>query len=399
MSRRAPLWLALSVALVAGACGGGDDATSSTMTIAPADETISSTTVAPLTTTTMAARPVPAAGGPIEPIPFPPGARAVVAGEPNYTGVLGNIAADRWVVAPAAPDPLAIDGAAPLTGLPADDPSALDRPAIVAKIDNGPSARPQSGLVSADIVFEERVEGGSTRFAAVFHSQSTSVGPVRSARSTDIAIVGSLGRPAFVWSGANKVFAPLIKEQDIVDAGLSALPAAFERASDRRAPSNLMTDTDTIWAAVEGSRPAPHFDYRRDGVEVIGGSPVESFSITFPQNDVAYSWDGDGWARRQGGTAHVVADGTPIRPANVVVQEVEHVGTGLVDPAGALVTEDVAVGSGRAWVFTAGQVVEGIWTRPTIRSITTFTRPDGSIIELTPGRTWVEYVDEGELSY
>ncbi|MEL6984720.1 MAG: DUF3048 C-terminal domain-containing protein, partial [Actinomycetota bacterium] len=69
------------------------------------------------------------------------------------------------------------------------------------------------------------------------------------------------------------------------------------------------------------------------------------------------------------------------------------------DASGATVPEFVFVGSGRATVFTAGVRIEGTWTRPTLGSVATITRADGSAIELTPGRTWIEVIraDAGML--
>ncbi|MGH9004055.1 MAG: DUF3048 domain-containing protein, partial [Acidimicrobiia bacterium] len=105
---------------------------------------------------------------------------------------------------PAPPPPQAYP--APLTGLPMD-PGRAGRPVLVVKIDNAPKARPQVGLNQADVIFEEGVEGGITRFAVLFHSKDTDlVGPVRSARSTDIALVTPLNHPLFAYSGANDVF-------------------------------------------------------------------------------------------------------------------------------------------------------------------------------------------------
>src|SRR5258707_6884131 len=76
---------------------------------------------------------------------------------------------------------------APLTGLVvARGSPLLMRPALAVKIENTPDARPQSGLEKADIVVEEQVEGGITRFIAIFQSQDARViGPVRSARPED----------------------------------------------------------------------------------------------------------------------------------------------------------------------------------------------------------------------
>ena len=102
---------------------------------------------------------------------------------------------------------------APLTGLPGNYGDRLDRTALVVKIDNGePKARPQVGINQADVVYEERVEGSVTRLLAVFHStDSVPVGPVRSARTSDIAIFTPLNHPYFAWSGANPTFARRIR--------------------------------------------------------------------------------------------------------------------------------------------------------------------------------------------
>ena len=109
----------------------------------------------------------------------------------------------------------------PLTGLPRPemDIGVLTRPALVAKIDNHPLGRPQTGLNKADIVFEENVEG-TTRFAAVFHSQgSDPVGPLRSGRTQDIDILGAYNKPLFVWSGGNGGVTQAINKSDLVNVG------------------------------------------------------------------------------------------------------------------------------------------------------------------------------------
>jgi hypothetical protein len=94
----------------------------------------------------------------------------------------------------------------PFTGLLSTDPAKLDRPALVVKIDNAPETdvEPQVGLDKADIIFEELVEGGVTRFAALFHSKdSDTVGPIRSARNTDVDLLSQFSNPLLAWSGGN----------------------------------------------------------------------------------------------------------------------------------------------------------------------------------------------------
>ncbi|MFY9481579.1 MAG: DUF3048 domain-containing protein, partial [Ilumatobacteraceae bacterium] len=109
----------------------------------------------------------------------------------------------------------------PLTGLPISDQAAASRVAMVVKIDNHPSARPQAGINQADIIFEENVEK-LTRYAAVFHSEgSDPVGPIRSGRFQDINMVGSLNKPLFVWSGGNSKVSAAIAKSDLVDLSYS----------------------------------------------------------------------------------------------------------------------------------------------------------------------------------
>src|SRR6202023_2878882 len=110
-------------------------------------------------------------------------------------------------------------------------------------IDNAPRARPQIGLVQADVVVEEQVEGGVTRFAAIFQSQDVSrVGPVRSARSTDIALVANLDRPLFAYSGANARFLQLVHAAPLVDVGVDADPGIYARDFTRPSPYNLFSN-------------------------------------------------------------------------------------------------------------------------------------------------------------
>jgi hypothetical protein len=114
----------------------------------------------------------------------------------------------------------------PLTGTPVPGGGAVpQRTALAVKIDNYPDARPQSGMDKADVVFEEPVEGGITRYAVVFQCQDAAlVGPVRSARNIDIGILGQLGTPLFVHVGgidpvlANIAASPLVNV-DLGDYG------------------------------------------------------------------------------------------------------------------------------------------------------------------------------------
>jgi hypothetical protein len=308
-----------------------------------------------------------------------------------YTGVLGTLGPDEAVTDPVVAAPAAQPGILPLTGLPGNVPN---RPAAVVKIDNSSKGRPQTGLNAADIVIEEEVEGGITRLAAVFHSNPSIVGPVRSGRTTDIGIINGLGDPLFIYSGANDVTDALIRAQRDVQNRSAESSSGYWRSSSRKAPWNLYTDTDPHWASAAGGPPPPQFAYRSTD-PMLDGAPTTSFTVAYRSSRADWTWDGSAWLRKQGGTPHLTASGDQVSAANVVVIEATRVGTGMVDGSGATVPEFVFVGSGPATVFSYGLRFEGTWTRPTLTSVATLTTADGSVIELTPGRTWIELIEAG----
>lgn len=280
----------------------------------------------------------------------------------------------------------------PLTGRPGDGPA---RPALVVKIDNAPKARPQAGINLADIVVEEAVEGGITRLFTVFHSQDPPViGPVRSARSTDIALAAVLNRPLFAYSGANNVFLKLIREAPMVDIGVSAVPGAYRRERGRPALYDLFSSSAALFgAAPQGSGPPPPiFKY---GPAVAAGKPSQGMHLEFRGRVVTlvdWEWDAAkaGWIRTQNGTAHVDADGVRVTATNVVVQIVPYEDTGIRDQSGEPVPEAKLMGEGRALVFRDGMVFEGKWKKASADAVTEYTSADGKPLTLNPGQTWVE---------
>jgi len=399
------LAILVSLAAVSAACGGGGEPTEPavTSTTLVTGATAPTAAVSPTTTAPMIVLAPPTSRGLPEPtkvdsLPASMGAITAVSGEPTYRGVFGQIDPDRIVVAPVALAPApAAAGIAPLTGLPLADPSVATRPALLAKIDNTGKGRPQAGINQADLVYEEQIEGGFTRLAVVFHTNAPSViGPIRSGRSTDIGLLGSLNDPIFVWSGANKVHGTLLRRQNIVDLG-AGTRSEYSRAKDRPGTYDLMTDAEKMQAIAEkagkGGTPPPHFEYRSDLVGLpASAAPATSFIVDFPSVTVGWEWDQatSTWLRTQGGTPHVDADGVQVGAANVIVAEIDQISTGAIDVAGSTVWEEQFLGTGRAWIFTDGQVVEATWTKPSINSVATWTTPDGIPVAITPGVTWVE---------
>lgn len=294
----------------------------------------------------------------------------------------------------------------PLTGVVTRRPPA--RPALVAKIDNVDRARPQTAIDRADIVYEEMVEGRLTRLVAVFHSDlPDTVGPVRSVRTTDLDLIDQLGTPLLAASGANPGVLAAVAEAERAGAliNVNAIEAgtAYFRSSTRRAPHNLFARTTDLYRAAggRGGAPDPLFTYRAPGHNP-GGRPSAGVDIDFGSTTVGFRWSTEarGWQRTQNGTAHTVASGTTpaggttVAPDNVIVLEVTY-GTSSID---AESPEARTIGSGRAWVFTAGRVVAATWSRSAPTDPIALHDGDGAPVALTPGQTFVELAPPGSIS-
>jgi hypothetical protein len=305
--------------------------------------------------------------------------------------------------APTPPSPIA-----PLTGEPVPEP--VTRPALVVKIDNDPKARPQIGLNQADLVYEVRVEG-ITRFAAVFHSTDAEpVGPIRSARSSDIDLMTNLSRPLFAWSGGNPtVTGEVTGAQDrglLTNVSHDASSGDYRRDSSRAAPHNLYSSTSGLWthATPDALPPREVLRHRIDGESLpasaaeVPGVSVDYGSTRIPS--VEFVWDGSvgGWRRFQVDALHPVADsahvdalGQQVAPANVVILFVDY----TTSVAGGGSPQAITVAEGDAVVLSDGKMVAGRWQRLNPNEPVKLTDMAGEEIGLTPGRSWVLLPEAG----
>jgi len=306
-----------------------------------------------------------------------------------------TVASTTTSAPPVEPGPATPGTGAPLTGLAVTDRGALGRPALMVKVDNAPLGRPQVGISEADVVVEEGVEGGITRFAAIFHSVlPEAVGPVRSARTTDIFIASALNRPLFAWSGANPDFADLVRGAPLVDLGVDAKGSAYYRDRGRRSPYNLFVNPAELYDGAQGGPPEPMFSYKAPG-QPAGGEPTTGVAMQWKANlttRVEWRWDGASasWLRTQDGSPHVDSGGGRISATNVVVQIVEYRDTGYIDQSRTPVPEAELIGDGEAFLFAEGKVVSGRWRKLAPDARTEYTDATGAPFRLTAGRTWLE---------
>lgn len=288
--------------------------------------------------------------------------------------------------------------ACPLTGRPAPGGTIPDRPALAIKVENLPEARPQSGLDRADVVYEEPVEGGITRFIAIFQCHgSDRVGPVRSGRTTDPEVLVQFGAPAIGYAGGAPPVERAIHRAGLIDVNYDVAAAAYTRDPGRPAPHNLYTTTKALWKAArsKAGAPDPVFAY----ADQIAGKSKRARAVHLPfssYSDVYWRWSGKDhvWQRFHGTEPHALTDGRQVFAANVVVLQVRVAAGSIIDAAGNPSPEVSMTGSGKAYVFRDGRVIVGTWRRPTLADTTALVARDGTPIALAPGATWVELVPD-----
>jgi len=289
---------------------------------------------------------------------------------------------------------------APLRGTPADA-AVMPHPSIAVKIDNHEDARPQVALNRTDLVFEELVEGGLTRYVAVWHSDvPDAVGPVRSIRPMDPGIAGPLDG-IIAYSGGQQYFVDLMKATGLVNIVFDEDDSLFERADERPGPH------DVILAAAEAVRrhpelapPAVQFPYGTAdplAAPAFGAVPTSHIELVFSEGR-SPSWDWDptafAWLRSQEGQPDLEASGDRVRATNVVTMRVG------IDWPYEEVPLTVMVGSGEVWVSAAGKTAHGTWSKTDEGAPVVLTADDGSLLRLAPGNTWIELVpNEGSAAF
>jgi hypothetical protein len=293
------------------------------------------------------------------------------------------------------------------------------RPALAVKIENTPDARPQSGLESADIVYEELVEGGITRFIAIFQSSDArNIGPIRSVRPEDADILREY-HAALAFSGGARYVIRLIQDTPgIFMINETRGGSAFRRVGFRPSPHNLYSSTPALWAKIgtrAGGPPTQYFQYSPIAPAVTP-SPSASPSASPSPTDVVRSglrvainyssatytarWVYDTVTKRynryEGTIRHLTASGRQISAKNVLLMFVTTHESTHRDAAGNTTPIATMIGRGTVVLFRNGVKIQGRWSRPTAADRTTFTTLTGKPLQLAPGNTWVELVPRGK---
>jgi hypothetical protein len=276
---------------------------------------------------------------------------------------------------PTNPRPKATD---PLTG-----GKVSNHEVIAAKVENIAAARPQVGLSLADITFVEEVEGAQTRLIAIYHTRFPKrLGPIRSARSTDVELLPLFGKPGLVYSGANRSVQRKIDNASIVPIQRST------RDHRRVAPHNVFVDQAAIGRSTK-LREATSIGWTF-GAAAPRSAGAKSIKVRVGHDTFGFSYSSDRYTVRWNGARYVDGDNRAItKTDNVVIMKVRSHPDGNRDVLGAPSVQSDTVGSGKVTIYRDGKKIVGQWKRTNPSGPLRFTDKSGEPIALKPGQTWV----------
>jgi len=273
------------------------------------------------------------------------------------------------------------------------------KPVLAVKIDNIVDARPQTGLQAADLVYVIPVEGGLTRFMAVFSSHVPAVvGPVRSAREDDLNVLRQFGRPAFAWSGAAPHLVPFIERARIADL-YANLVGGYYRVSSRAAPHNLYADPRVLLSEARRVSKARDIGFRFGPLQA-GGKAVRSYSVSYPAASYTFSWSAKAgrWLLWMDGAPAMATEGGQLGGTNVIIQYTV-IRTSRFIEYGSRPPYAQSLGSGEAIVLRNGRAFHVRWYRRSPDSGTTFILGSGKRMLLARGQTWIVLAPKDHASF
>jgi hypothetical protein len=274
-------------------------------------------------------------------------------------------------------------------------------PVLVVKIDDTTQAHPQIGLEDSDIVYIEQVEGGLTRLAAVFSSVIPQrIGPVRSARISDIELLSQFGRVAFAYSGAQSKLLPVIAAANLQDLGAQRQsPTIFTTDPNRTQPYAMVLRADLLMQHIKDK------EFQIDLAKSVGfsfgplpegGASTDKVVMHWPAATYSATWSGDEsrWLLSHNNSVNYAESGVVLGPTTLVIQMVSITPSEYKDKVGGVTPFSQTVGTGKAYVLRNGQRFATTWSRASAEDGTTFSFPDGTVMNFDPGQIWIALTDQ-----
>ena len=286
------------------------------------------------------------------------------------------------------------------TGLAGDNKQIL-----VVKIDDTNAAHPQIGVESADVVYVEQVEGGLTRLAAIYTSKLPPlIGPIRSARISDIELLAQFGRVGFAYSGAQSKMRPVIAAANLENLSAERNPPSiYGKDPNRPGPVDMILKPDLLLERANAN-PKIRIETATASVFPFGDAPKGETNtaiakIKWPSAKYELRWDStnEKWLIYFNEKPNIAANGEQLYADTAIIQIVSITPSIYGDKFGEITPFSKTTGSGKAVMLRDGLSYQISWQRNLETDLTTWKSEDGGVANFKPGRTWIFLTDKAPV--
>jgi hypothetical protein len=288
-----------------------------------------------------------------------------------------------------------------LTGLP-----GINGTVLAVKIDDTRDAHPQIGIEAADLVYVEQVESGLTRLLALYTSEYPEfIGPIRSARISDIDLLAQYGRVAFAYSGSQTRMRPVLAEANLnILSAERNPPSIFARDESRVSPVNMILYIQRLFDQARNklkmnliSLPSSPWIFGESSESAV---PLSSAKIKWPNAQYEVIWNSVSkcWNLRQNGEIEITTLGNNLCIQNAIIQKVKIEPSIYGDKFGGITPHSETVGSGKAVLLRDGKYLNVSWQRNDATQFTNWFDNQGEKMKMTPGKTWV-FLSDSDPSF
>ena len=286
------------------------------------------------------------------------------------------------------------------TGLAGDNKQIL-----VVKIDDTNAAHPQIGVEFADVVYVEQVEGGLTRLAAIYTSKLPPlIGPIRSARISDIELLAQFGRVGFAYSGAQSKMRPVIAAANLENLSAERNPPSiYGKDPDRPGPVDMILKPDLLLERANAN-PKIRIETATASVFPFGDAPKGETNtavakVKWPSAKYELRWDStnEKWLIYFNEKPNMAANGEHLYADTAIIQIVSITPSIYGDKFGEITPFSKTTGSGKAVMLRDGFSYQISWQRNLETDLTTWMSEDGGVANFKPGRTWIFLTDKAPV--
>ena len=276
---------------------------------------------------------------------------------------------------------------------------------LVVKIDDTNAAHPQIGVESADVVYVEQVEGGLTRLAAIYTSKLPPlIGPIRSARISDIELLAQFGRVGFAYSGAQSKMRPVIAAANLENLSAERNPPSiYGKDPDRPGPVDMILKPDLLLERANAN-PKIRIETATASVFPFGDAPKGETNtavakVKWPSAKYELRWDStnEKWLIYFNEKPNMAANGEHLYADTAIIQIVSITPSIYGDKFGEITPFSKTTGSGKAVLLRDGFSYQISWQRNLETDVTTWMSEDGGVANFKPGRTWIFLTDKAPV--